>query len=214
MRTFSQIIQEIKVLKKVPDDADVARLLGLKPKTLATAKSRNSLPFEELASFCNKEDVSLDGLLGLAHKKGLLKISEEENASLYNNVKKLDVFTLAGAGTPKELTEHEPIDTIYVPISFAGHSIVPVKVRGDSMYPLIHDGAVVGVDREDRQIISGGLYAIWFPYEGAVIKRLFMGLDRVELKSENPIHPTLLIPLKELDEHFLLGRVKWIIQRI
>ena len=79
---------------------------------------------------------------------------------------------------------------------------------------MIRDGAIVGVDRKDRQIISGEIYAVWLPYEGAVIRRLFMGIDRVEMKSENPIFPTLLIPLIEMDEHFIRGRVKWIIQKI
>ena len=212
-----EIIDRIKQHKGLRDDDEVASALGMTKGNLSSYKTRQAIPYEYLSKFCRQERLSLDWLLtgeGPMRREPSRVEIVAENHALYNNVRKLDVFTLAGAGSPKDLTEYEPIDTIWMPASFAGPSIVPVKVRGDSMYPLIHNGAIVGVDREDRQIISGEIYAVWLPNEGAVIKRLFMGFDRVELKSENPIHPTLLIPLKELDEHFLLGRVKWVIQRM
>lgn len=138
---------------------------------------------------------------------------------IYNeDVVRVDIFSLAGAGHPKVLTEYEPIESIYLPRNFSGPSIVPVKVQGQSMYPTIWDGALVGIDREDRNIVSGELYAVWIPYEGAVVKRLFMEMDRVMVKSDNPIHPTLSILYKDLEmeghgDNFILGRVKWVIQK-
>lgn len=63
MRTLAEIISVIKKIKHLNNDAEVAIALGIKPKTLATAKTRNSIPFEELAAFCNKGGTSLDWLL-------------------------------------------------------------------------------------------------------------------------------------------------------
>ncbi len=78
MRTMAEIIGIIKSLKNVVNDSDVANLLGTKPKTLATAKTRNSIPFEELTTFCNKEGISLNWLLTDEGPMERGKVSEDQ----------------------------------------------------------------------------------------------------------------------------------------
>jgi hypothetical protein len=83
MKTFAEIILYIKKIKGFADDAEVATLLGIKPKTLATAKGRNSIPFEALASFCSREGISFDLLLtGEGSAEEIAKYG-----ALYNNVR-------------------------------------------------------------------------------------------------------------------------------
>lgn len=82
------------------------------------------------------------------------------------------------------------------------------------MEPLIRDGAYVGIDSEDRWIVSGEIYAVWLPYEGAVIKRLYLDMEKITLKSDNSQFPEITVPLAGLDDHFIQGRVKWVIQML
>lgn len=63
MKSFSEIIEDIKSLKNLSNDYQVAELLGIKSKSMATAKMRNSIPYEELTSFCDKEGIFLNWLL-------------------------------------------------------------------------------------------------------------------------------------------------------
>lgn len=63
MRTLSEIIEIIKGYKDFKEDAEVARLLNIKPKTFAAAKSRNSIPHSALITFCNQENISINWLL-------------------------------------------------------------------------------------------------------------------------------------------------------
>jgi hypothetical protein len=63
MKTFKQIIENIKEIKHIKHDSGVAFLLNIKAKTLATAKTRNSIPFQELIKFCNKELISIEWLI-------------------------------------------------------------------------------------------------------------------------------------------------------
>ncbi len=129
----------------------------------------------------------------------------------------MPVYALAGAGPPKELTEYEPIETIMLPEEFGGPGIVTVKVRGESMSPTIWDGALCGINTAALNMVSGEIYAFWLPYEGAVIKRAFVGYEKLILKSDNPMFPPIELPRQELDAHSelyrLLGRVDWIVQR-
>lgn len=63
MREMSEIISSIKEIKKIKNDTDVARLLGMKQAAFSERKQLNSIPFEQLAIFCGKEHISLNWLL-------------------------------------------------------------------------------------------------------------------------------------------------------
>ena len=72
MKTFAEIIESLKALRDLSTDEEVAELLGIKHKTLASRKRRNSIPYEEVISFCRKEKVPMELLLtgeGPADKK-------------------------------------------------------------------------------------------------------------------------------------------------
>ena len=128
----------------------------------------------------------------------------------------LQVYFAGGAGDPFELVPSEPIEEIVIPKAFYTPSIVPVKVQGRSMSPTMRDGAIVGVDRADRRIVNGELYAVWLPYQGAVIKRLYLDAKKILLQSDNEEFRShdIEVDLEELDEHFVQGRVKWVMQML
>ena len=143
-----------------------------------------------------------------------LSVSDEASIdkSKYQTV---PVYSFAGAGKFINSTEIEPVDTLIVPKDFAVNgSTVIVKVIGSSMEPMIKEGAYVGVDKEDKQFVAGKIYAIYLPYEGAVIKRVYLDLDNAVLKSENKDFPDIVIPFKKIDrDNFIIGRVKWVLQK-
>ena len=128
------------------------------------------------------------------------------------------VYAMAGAGTPKDLTDYDPIDHIRLPEGFIAKGIVPIKIKGHSMEPTIWDGAFVGINRTIREVISGEIYAVSIPNEGAVVKRLFLQHDRVIVRSDNPSFPAFEVMNRELEhahgDNFILGRLVWVIQRI
>ena len=123
------------------------------------------------------------------------------------------VYAFAGAGGPMELFEHEPIQTIDIPQHWLKPDMQAVLIRGRSMEPSIIDGAVVGVDTQDKQVISGELYAVWLEYEGAVVKRLFIEQNIVRVSSDNPAFKEMQIKNDEINtDTFVLGKVIWLMQ--
>ncbi|TAN59833.1 hypothetical protein EPN18_09770 [bacterium] len=217
MKSLSEIVNIIRSIKALSSDADVANLLGIKPKTLATAKVRNSIPYEVLTSFCNSEKLSLNWLLtgdGSKYRGEDRPFRGPELASYEGDLVEVQVFALAGAGDPRKLTTGEPIETLILPKEFMLNYILPVRVEGDSMTPTLNDGATVGIDTHDIKITSGKVYVVWLDYEGAVIKRVFVEPERIVLKSDNPLFPPSYIALRDAPEHFVMGRVKWVIQKL
>lgn len=63
MQTFIQIIEKIKKIKGLKFDYEVANLLGISEKAFSADKKRNSIPLEELSTFCSLENIFLDELL-------------------------------------------------------------------------------------------------------------------------------------------------------
>jgi phage repressor protein C with HTH and peptisase S24 domain len=154
-------------------------------------------------------------------RKGTTEISRGQGLSELghydiNDFVEMQVYLTGGAGAPYEFIPSEPIEVIIVPRSYAGKSVVPVKVRGRSMEKTLRDGAVVGVDRDDRYIVNGDLFAVWLPYQGTVIKRLYLDNKKIRLHSDNEEFRSsdIEIALDAVDDNFVQGRVKWVMQEL
>jgi len=212
---FSGFVNRIMDLTGLRFEKDVAELLGFKPVAFNERKKRNSIPTDRLRLFCQQEGLDFEWLLtgeGEMSRKGEEEKEIKEKANRTDTIT-INVYAMAGAGMPQTLSDYEPIETFNLPARFAKPNITPIKIEGRSMEPMIVDGAIVGVDRDDLHVVSGEIYAVWLPYEGAVVKRLYMGSRSIILKSDNPNFPEITIPVPEIgQDHLILGRVKWVLQ--
>lgn len=63
MLTANDVLDKIKSIKKVSNDTELAVLLGAKGQsTVGSWRKRNSLPYEEIISFCVTEGIPLDSI--------------------------------------------------------------------------------------------------------------------------------------------------------
>lgn len=125
----------------------------------------------------------------------------------------IEVHAEAGAGPARARWEPEPIATVCIPPEYAKPGVFGLRIKGSSMEPLINRGAFVGVNSDDREFVSGDIYAVFIPYEGLIVKRLFMDLATGDyvLRSINPEHPDMRLPIEQ-SEHLIVGRVVWVLQ--
>lgn len=82
--------------------------------------------------------------------------------------------------------------------------------KGDSMTPVISDGATLGIDKGCRHIIDGKVYVL--DHSGMLrVKRLYrMPLNRVRVVSDNADeYPEEVYSLADPDAPKILGRVFW-----
>lgn len=218
MRTISEIIEVIKEKKGLSKDADVANLLNINPKTFATAKSRNSIPFEELTSLCNKEGWSLNFLLtgegtpesSIQYKP--VAIGDEQSPDNKDFVSVPRVSGAIGAGSGRV-----PNNNIEVSIAFRKdwierkgdpRNMSLIKVSGDSMAPTFVSGDLILVDHNKNYIDpQGGLYAIVLD-DGIMIKRIQVMYPGKKLKiaSDNLNYESIEV---EADLVTVNGKVIW-----
>lgn len=154
-------------------------------------------------------------------------LTAREDASLYSdaNAKNVvvSVFSMQpangqgngqGGRSDSENSGHRVVGKLSVPLSLAGEGVKVFLLDSTGMEPLLRKGAHVGVDTNQKQIVSGELYAVALPYEGVGIKRVFpdSASSRAILRAENPHHPEISLPLEKLGES-ILGRIVWAINK-
>ncbi len=80
-----------------------------------------------------------------------------------------------------------------------------IAVRGDSMDPTLADGDMILVDRGDRRGQSGRIHVV--RHDGLLlVKRLARASGGVELVSDNPTYPPIVIE----GPPDIIGRVVWL----
>jgi len=114
----------------------------------------------------------------------------------------MDLSVAAGVG--RELWD-EPCDRwIPLPDSVPDGKYVALRVTGDSMIPLLHDGDTILVKLGD-EIVPDAVVVARVPDGGYVVKRVGgVAGSRVELASLNPDYPPIVIPR---DPSLVLGTV-------
>jgi phage repressor protein C with HTH and peptisase S24 domain len=127
----------------------------------------------------------------------------------------VSVHSSTGAGMAQEDFEYEPMFKVCIPERFFIEGLIVFKVEGDSMEPTISEGALVGVNTTEQRIIGGKIFAVWVPYEGVTLKRVFVDPENniLLLQSENPKHPDQRLPI-DGRENLIVGRVKWVMQEV
>lgn len=126
----------------------------------------------------------------------------------------VDIYNMVEAGTGTEPEWHEPVDRRAIPTGFLKPNVRPVLVRGRSMEPTFKNGAIIGVDQSDKQVIEGEAYAIVLPYSGAAVKRLYPLPDGVLIRSDNKEFPEVTLKKEDVPDFFILGRVCWVVQEV
>jgi len=62
MRNVDEVLDKFKEVKGLVRDADLARYMDVKPSTVASWRTRETLPHEKLIQKCEEEDINLSWL--------------------------------------------------------------------------------------------------------------------------------------------------------
>jgi len=127
--------------------------------------------------------------------------------------------TAAGYTT---FAEHEDYDSgdIDIPLSWLKgrpkSDYFVIKVHGDSMYPLYHDGDLVLVLKQSTFNYSGQVGVVIFDDNMGTLKKVeyVYGEDWMRLVSINPSYPPVMIRDEKLEHCRVLGIAKMVIREV
>ena len=239
MSNFDEIFERIKLATRTRTQIELANVLDIRQSSISDAKRRNSIPADWCMKLFERFGLNPDwikkgtGPMYLRTETGYAPVDSEEalaareDASLYSdaNAKNVvvSVFSMqpggscgpvSGGPTDHEKNGHRVVGKLSVPLSLAGDGVKVFLLDSTGMEPLLRKGAHIGVDTNQKQVVSGELYAVALPYEGVGIKRVFpdSASARALLRAENPHHPEVSLPLEKLGEA-ILGRIVWAINK-
>lgn len=230
MVNFDEVFERIKYATGKKTQVDLAGVLEIRQSSISDAKRRNSVPSDWYMKLFEQFGLNPDWL-----KKGTGPMYLRTEQGIYGPVDAPapgavceDVGRYGGPDAKSTVVPVHPcrpapegestvpaLGRLNIPQSFAEAGMYVVRIDSAGMEPYILKGAYVGIDTAQRHVASGELYALNVPYEGLVIKRPYIDAqnNNLILRSENPAHPEITLPLKGHEAH-IVGRVAWVIQRM
>ncbi len=176
-------------------------------------KNLNFLTVSKVMGYLGADIVSTQ------HKGTIKRLGENspELPSEGEGMLPVKVYAVAGAGPAWDLREADPIFSISAPPAFVRQSSFALLIDGESMYPTIKNGAVVGVS-DDRSFRQNEIFAVQIPYEGLAVKRVAIDHSSNEyvLRSDNPDkskYDDIRLHVEEA-ANLLVGRVVWVWQGV
>lgn len=231
MPGFEEIFERIKVATNTRTQVELAEVLDIRQSSISDAKRRDSVPSDWFLKLFEKFGLNPDwlksglGPMYLKSEQGYEPYDGPQAASLREEAAKyaepesksqvLTVFSMQGADSAVGKWTPKSIGKLAVPLSMARPNITVVKLDVSAMEPIIRRGAYVGLDADQKNIMSGELYGVYIPFEGLGIRRVFLDEEkgRFVLKSGNPEHPEQYLPVDKREER-VVGRVSWVMQQL
>lgn len=185
--------------------AELGNMIGVAPSTIqryeAGSISRPKIPV--IKAICNALDVSYEWVTGKSADPLPPNAFPAESSA---NVR-IPVIGRVAAGLACH-ADHNIEGYEYVPADeISEHEdYVYLKVKGDSMSPLILEGDLVLVRCQD--IVDNGTYGVVIiDNEDGVVKKIYMSKGRIELRSENPYYPPRVFEGEECARVRIFGKV-------
>lgn len=212
-----RLVEDAGGRKAVSEAADVP--ISSLDRYLAAKSEAPSLTLGRIARACG---TSVDAILYGANGRTLVMIeakrvpaAEPINEAAFVRVPFLEVRASAGAGRaslPAETVAAEQF--LFSRAWLRSLGVVAdraelLQAQGDSMYPTIHDGDLMLIDRGYGEVVHGKIYAL--VVNGLVIvKRVhYLAGGGMILLSDNDRYPSETIRRDEVGQLSFQGRVAW-----
>lgn len=207
-KTVTEIINTIKIMKNLNNDYDVADTIGVSRGALANAKRRNSISFlDELVNFCDEENLSLD-FIRLTAPSSIRtivapgKYDPEENRELII----ASVYSIENADQ-LDFSDIDPVGSVVLPREMLSDHGIVIRVSGDSMEKLLMKGANALIDTNEKDIVSGSIYAFKIPHEGNIVRECYSEPKGLSLRPYNKNYPTAQVQWEDFNPDMIIGKV-------
>lgn len=171
-------------------------------------KDFKSVYITAIAAYLN---VSVDYLFGEEDQTVPLDTTGFSVAD-QSNVRMIPVYDTVSAGFGATADDRP---TEHIPMSFEreydAENTICIRVKGDSMAPVIYNGDIVHVLKRD--FIERGYMAVVLVDDEGFVKYLDYGTGWIELVSQNPMYRTMRFEGAEIERVRVVGLVTGITRR-
>ena len=221
---FDEALERIKRATGARTQVDLAAILGIRQSSISDAKRRQSIPADWLLKLYRSHGLNPDWVTtgeqpqvlreGMALPVGLME-SGPAYASDKPRSRTVTVSSMTGVIVDDGSFQEKPIEMLSIPEPFACSSLSVFKMEHQNMEPILRRGAYFGVNKDQKQLRSGEIFAVAVPNEGMVVRRLFNDFEhnRVILRSENPSYKEEFLTSSTISGN-IIGQVWWVLQEL
>lgn len=227
---FDKVVDRIKEATGKRTQVELAGILDIRQSSISDAKRRNSVPADWYMKLFRKYGLNPDWLADGRGPKYIKTIEGEyqtfdepllsetvrEDGSGYGDpyaVSKVVATYEMGGGSAEGKWKPKAAGKLSIPKALDKESLLVVRLNGKAMEPLIRAGSFVGLDRDQQSVLSGEIYGIQVPFEGLVIRRLFLDGGTLTAKAESADIADQTFNYEECADK-IIGRVVWAIQEL
>ncbi|MBC8284964.1 MAG: helix-turn-helix domain-containing protein [Nitrospinae bacterium] len=228
MNTISEVIEKIKKMKEIKTKEKVYELLGTTRNSIFNRQRRNKFPYQEIVTYCLRENIDINELLTNQTSAGKTKIKQIRTGTIptqpdqsidqdgYVFLPKYDIQVSAGQGSlihSEQVVSHLAFRETWIrqELGLDPNHIVLIQAIGDSMNPTFNSGALLLVNTTVNQIKNDSIYVINRDDE-LIVKRIQdLWNGQIKIKSDNPKYEPLII--QKTDAIKIVGEVVWIGQK-
>lgn len=206
---FEEILEQMIAIAGVKNQSELARELGVTPASISDAKRRGQIPLAWVEKLARKKNVSMDVMLGRATAEPTVQRQESDLLM----VPKVTARLSAGSGsfeTDAEVKGLYAFRSEWLHAKGNPKRMVLMEVSGDSMEPLLANGDTVLINRDQRDILAGKIYAVGIE-DTVVVKQVDKEPGKLILRSFNPRYQPMEVPMTGdmLGVVRVIGRVIW-----
>lgn len=212
---FDLVMDRLRAVLSLKNDAEMAEVLGLKPNAYANRKRNASVPYEEIVSVAAERGLNLDAIFLSGDSQNVVREPPAVFAITKNDqvtVPRYDVKGSSGPGSQVDadrIVEHITFsqtfirDVLRVPAKY----LAIIEVSGHSMEPTLSDGEQVMVDLRQNRFIDDAVYVI--QQDGHLrIKRVQMRMDgTILIKSDSVFYDDEVLQREDADRLRVIGTV-------
>jgi len=221
---FDEALERIKRATGARTQVDLAAILGIRQSSISDAKRRQSIPADWLLKLYRSHGLNPDWVTsgeqpqvlreGMALPVGLMEPGAGYSPDKPKS-RTVTVSSMTGVIAEDDTFQEKPIEMLSIPEPFACPGLAVLKMEHQNMEPILHRGAYIGINRDQKQLRSGEIFAVAVPHEGLVIRRLFNDFEnnRVILRSENPSYKEEFLSASAITGN-IVGRVWWVLQEL
>jgi len=194
-KIYLRLLEKMEV-EYVKDIADKFNILDT---AISSKKSRGTLHYEEIITYCLENNISIDYIMkGVDNNKSIVIYSKDEAKNFRNDNDLLIPFF----GEIKKTKDGICFNSVssecitgFIPLNKKTYNLIDtdtqaLKAFDDSMAATIKTDNIIFVDRNNTTLNEGKIHFIKVDNE-LYIKRLFKGIgsDKFILKSDNIAYP-------------------------
>lgn len=210
MPLFTEFFMRLCSSTPIQSQTDLARHLRVNRSAVTQAKERGTVPERWVYKLARDFSLDPDWLSG----KSQDRLQDGCPDGQYHPVPRVEARLSEDGDLVHAPNGRKPyaFHSAWLQSKGSVHSMVLLKVYGDSMEPIIHSGDNVLIDQAQKELISGRIYALGI--EGSIlIRRIERHPEMLMLASPHPNYPPVYVDGNNHSVH-ILGTIVWVCTEI